>query len=205
VRPLDQLNALSLFQRRNTTWKTKRNHHECNQLSDPSAEQCVAVECPAFGDLDFWQTWVSLARLVDLILCGNLERASVEVREYLFNNPINFFTVARLCEAKGIQGFSSFSIGTSDMLVEAFPLFVELGFFQLTGDRYQITLPHFLNLERVERAILSLVDNIDANGTSNPESGLNLISEIAYERLSCRLREMEENVRVEERQRLLHA
>ena len=64
------------------------------------------------------------------------------------------------------------AIGLNDEnyeLVEEFSMMVEMGFFALTGQRYQMVIPEQMTLEVVIKAALTLAQTEDAEYCLHPE------------------------------------
>ena len=72
-----------------------------------------------------------------------------------------------------------------------FPVMVEMGFFALTGQRYQMVIPKRLTMARVKKAALRFAQSEDADGILRPEC---LVVTMPYEEAGewqSRLRNMD--------------
>ena len=65
------------------------------------------------------------------------------------------------------KGFQTFVIEACS--ANAFVIMAETGFFALTGDHYQMTLPSNLDMGRVKQAYLKLAETEDEECLCNPE------------------------------------
>jgi len=75
-------------------------------------------------------------------------------------------------------------------------MMVEMGFFILTGERYQMVIPTKLNIGKVKRAVLKFARTEDEDGLLRPE---NLVATMPYAKAKAwqrRLRTMGESRRL---------
>jgi len=171
---------------------------------------CVLVEGPAWGDADFYGRWLLDAAKANELLqqakSGNrdLSEAVGSIEAY---NRLDFGIMATVFVSQFTdKAFSTFVIDGSSLngfedLID-FVLMAEMGFFTLTGDRYQMTMPPNLDMDRVVKAHLKLAGTCD-DDWSHPEQlvvGISCARAKKYQRL---LRHMNQGERLANRRALL--
>jgi hypothetical protein len=88
-------------------------------------------------------------------------------------------------------------------LVEEFAMMAGMGFFVLTGERYQMVIPPQLNMKRVKMTALRLAETEDEDCFLHPEY---LVASVPYSQAKewqARLRHMDEDRRCADRNLLL--
>ena len=134
-------------------------------MATKSIPTCVLVEGPAWGDADFCGRWLRAAAKADTLL------SKARMRDPDFGMIISDLEFSRLFNY-GIMSivflgaftdkhFYTFTINTDDEDLIEFAVMAEMGFFTLTGDRYQVTIPEKLNLKIVVTAHLKLATTDD--------------------------------------------
>ena len=125
----------------------------------------ILVEGPAWGDAEFYGNWLLMAAKANVLLqqvkCDDPDfRSSIDTLEVLYG--LDFGLMGTVFMSLFIdKEFQTFVIDPdSDGLIE-FVLMAEMGFFTLTGDRYQMTLPTKLDLDQVKQAHLKLAGTED--------------------------------------------
>ena len=143
------------------------------KTENPSAKAspCILVEGPRYGDATFYGHWLlSAAEANELLQQAkrddpNFDReiAILEEGQFLdFGKSATSF-MSRFADKEFdtlVITTKPEDINTLYELVD-FVLMVEMGFFVLTGDRYQMTLPPNLNKEKVKQAHLKLAETED--------------------------------------------
>ena len=138
--------------------KTKNHSHK--------SRPCILVEGPVWGDAEFYGRWLLCAAKVNDLL----QKAKKDDPE--FHTAIDTLEMVQ-CLDFGIMAtvfvsqladkdFHTFLIDvdyTTDLL--DFVLMAEMGFFIVTGDRYQMTLPSNLAMDTVKEAHLKLAATKD--------------------------------------------
>src|SRR5262249_23143367 len=125
----------------------------------------VLVEGPRWGDAEFYGNWLLAAAKANELL----QQARRQDPE--FHKAIDTLELLR-CLDFGIMGtvfvsqftdkdFDTFVLdhGSEDLI--DFALMADMGFFTLTGDHYQMTLPQKLDLDTVKQAHLKLARTED--------------------------------------------
>ena len=183
-------------------------------MSDPGCDDdnddqdtYVLVEGPTWGDAEFYGHWLLTASKANRLLQDAKRddpefRAAIFILEVLYVLDFGIMATVFLSQFTD-ERFYTFAIevGSSDDLNE-FALMVEMGFFNLTGDRYQMTVPENLDLKRVKEAHLRLAATEDEDGI-HPEKlvvGMPRSQARRYERL---LSSMNQDQRLADRRALL--
>src|SRR5262245_18229825 len=118
---------------------------------------CILVEGPAWGDAEFYGHWLLGAAKANELLqdAKNNDaefRTAIETLEML--QCLDFGIMATvflsLFADKQFQTFVIDVNHSADLL--DFVLMVEMGFFVLTGNRYQMIAPENLDMDKVKRA-----------------------------------------------------
>jgi hypothetical protein len=167
----------------------------------------ILVEGPTWGDAEFYGHWLLSAAKANKLL----EQAKRDDPE--FRKAIDTLETCQ-CLDFGIMGtvflskfvdkeFETFVIDpdTEDDLVD-FVLMIEMGFFALTGERYQMTLPPNLDMDSVKQAHLKLAATEDEDWI-HPER---LIVDMPYskaKKYQSLLRKMNQEQRLADRRALL--
>jgi hypothetical protein len=166
----------------------------------------ILVEGPAWGDAEFYGNWLLLAAKANGLLQqarnGDPEFSkSIETLEVL--QYLDFGIMATVFMSQFVDGkFQTFVIGPDSSDLLDFVLMVEMGFFTLTGDRYQMTVPTKLDMDLVKLAHLKLAGTEDADWI-HPERLVVDMSRpraIKFQRL---LRDMDQDQRLADRRALL--
>jgi hypothetical protein len=128
------------------------------------SESCILIERPASGDAEFNGHWLLSAAKADELLqqakrddsqfCKAI--TDLEESEFMdFGLSAEWF----LSQMAANKGFQTFVIEACS--ANAFVIMAETGFFALTGDHYQMTLPSNLDMGRVKQADLKLAETED--------------------------------------------
>jgi hypothetical protein len=125
----------------------------------------ILVEGPAWGDAEFYGNWLLMAAKANELL----QQAKSDDPD--FRNSIDTLEVWQLLDfglmatcfiAQFVdKNFQTFVIAPDSVDLTEFILMAEMGFFTLTGDRYQMTLPTKLDMNRIKRAHLKLAETED--------------------------------------------
>ena len=184
----------------------KAKHSVCK------SESCILVEGPRYGDATFYGHWLlSAAKANELLQQAKRDdpQFSREIAILEESQCLDFgISGTRFISRFADKEFDTFVITTKpeDLntlydLVD-FVLMVEMGFFTLTGDRYQTTLPRNLDMDSVKQAHLKLAGTEDEDWI-HPERlcvDVPYSHAATYQRL---LRTMNQDQRLADRQALL--
>jgi hypothetical protein len=170
----------------------------------------VLVEGPSPGDAEFLGRW--------LLAAAEADRA---LREQFRQNPglkqqISRLEVLRLVEFSPavmtgvellMENLTCFSLDLWDEwgeMGEIFTVMAELGFFRLTGNRYQMTIPReVVTGSRIESALLSLAATEDVEYVLHPEEPVTCLSKPEAQKWQLRLERLPWMQRVADRDFLI--
>jgi predicted nucleic acid-binding Zn-ribbon protein len=143
--------------------------HEAERVAERAAEEKedrqILIEGPAWGDAEFYGNWLINADKANKLLQQARRddpdfNSSVDVLEVL--QCLDFGIMATVFVSKFVdKKFHTFTLDSESADLLDFVLMVEMGFFTLTGDRYQMTLPTKLDIDLVKQAHLKLVGTRD--------------------------------------------
>lgn len=136
-----------------------------------SNQSCVLVEGPRWGDAEFMGNWMLAVAKVETLWEEALKDSNFERQiDRLLVAYIPHFGIsaAIMLSQLGKHHNSSFLV-EFDGDEEEFVMMVEMGFFVLTGDRYQMVIPKQINLDQVKRAALKLARTEDDESLLHPE------------------------------------
>jgi len=183
-----------------STWAQKMN--------DEIAAEApwVLVEGPRPGDAEFLGRW--------LLAAAEADRA---LREQFRQNPglkqqISRLEVLRLVEFSPavmtgvellMENLTCFSLDLWDEWGEIFTVMTELGFFRLSGDRYQMTIPQEVSGSRIESALLRLAATEDEGYFLHPEHLVTCLTKLEARKWQLRLERLPWMQRVADRAVLL--
>ena len=142
----------------------------------------VLIEGPRWGDAEFYGRW--------LLAAGKAEALWKEaVNDNSFKRQIELVTAfyipdfgigATVLLSRFEKNLASVTVGLNSEDIEEFNEFammVEMGFFILTGERYQMVIPTKLNMGKVKSAVLKFARTEDEDGVLRPE---NLVATMSY-------------------------
>jgi hypothetical protein len=132
---------------------------------DATQSGCILVEGPWRGDAHFYGNWLLCAARVNEIVheLKNSDadfRRATETIEIIFGLDFGISATVFLRKLADTTHVT-FTIDTASQELIDFVLMAEMGFFSLTGERYQMTLPSDLDAPKVKKAHLKLADTED--------------------------------------------
>ena len=142
---------------------------------------CILIEGPAWGDAKFYGHWlITAAKAYELLENAKKNdaafRTAIETLEFWQCLDFGIMATVFLSQFVG-RKFETFVIDVNDSAdLLDFVLMAEMGFFVLTGNRYQMTLPASLDMDKVKQAHLKLARTEDDNWI-HPEE---LIASVPY-------------------------
>ena len=166
----------------------------------------ILVEGPAWGDADFYGHWLlEAARAQRLLEQAKRDdpvfRQTIDTLELL--QLLDYGIMATVLVSQFVdKEFQTFIIDFASEDVNDFCLMVQMGFFILTGDRYQMVLPQNLDMERVKQAHLKLAATDDVDWI-HPERLIVAMPKARATQFQCLLREMNQDQRLADRRLLL--
>jgi hypothetical protein len=174
---------------------------------DAEDATCALVEGPRWADCKFYARWLLAAAkaeplwaraLADRGFAQQVERLYLE--QYPNFEIGGFVMLARLKEA-----WNTIVVDLDEEYGEGleFCMMTSLGFFTLTGRRYQFVIPDRLSEEAVQQAALALAGTEDAESYLHPEKLITTMPLADAKVWQERLRVMKEEERMADRAILL--
>jgi hypothetical protein len=140
----------------------------------------VLVEGTGPGDLNFVVRWLQSAAKADRLLDREFTndpqfRASIDRLEV--STFVEFRPPAMAFLRMFLEDLTTFTLDLENSeWAEMFVIMVAAGFFQLTGDRYQMTVPKKLKVSKIREALLQLAATEDKDYYLHPEEFVHVIS-----------------------------
>ena len=137
----------------------------------------VLIECPGPGDAEFARDFLGAALEADRKLQEYFEqdptfRPSIDRLETVYS--IAFAPTAMALIKKWFDGgMAAFVLNLYEEWGEMFAVMADFGFFELTGQRYQMTIPNDLDINKIVKALRRLAATEDAECYLHPEWLLN--------------------------------
>ena len=177
-------------------------------LSDDRSEPCILIEGPIWADAKFYGRWLVAADRANQFWLKALKNPLFEkqVDRLTIGSMPDFGIGATVMLSRLEKNFASFIVHLTsgdEELVDEFVMMVEMGFFVLTGHRYQMAIPTRLNMERVKRAALKFAQTEDEDYYLHPEYLVVTMLKTEAEVWQRRLREMDPAHRCADRAALL--
>jgi hypothetical protein len=177
-------------------------------MSEKTATELLyaLVEGPGAGDAQFLGRWLVAAAETDQALKSRL-RLKPSLKQQISRLElvycICFSSAATRFVERLMKNLTCFSLPLDEEWGEIFSVMAELGFFRLTGDRYQMTHPDAISGLKIETALLRLAATEDDEDFLHPEHLVNGLSRVEAERWSARLEQLPWMQRVADRGFLL--
>jgi hypothetical protein len=178
-----------------------------NQSSLHRTKTVVLVEAPEWGDAEFYGQWLlAAAKALELLHQAKNDdpkfRAQIETLECV--QCIDFGILATVFLSQLVnKEFYSFSVKTNSDDLWEFTLMADMGFFTLTGDRYQMTLPTNLDITAIKKAHLRLAETEDEDWIHHPERLVVAMPSSRARMYQRLLRDMSQTQRLADRRALL--
>jgi hypothetical protein len=136
-------------------------------------EPYILVEGPKWGDAEFYGKWLLAAAKAEALWLKALKSPifQKQVDRLTIVYLPNFSIAATVMISQLEKYLVSFAIQLNgeEVLVDAFVIMAEMGFFVLTGQRYQMAIPTHLNIEKVKKAALKFAQTEDDECYLHPE------------------------------------
>jgi hypothetical protein len=157
------------------------------------------VEGPRWADTVSYGSWLLAIAKADALWKEAIKDPSFkkEVDRLMVVSMPDFSIGATILLSRLEKNLASFLVDLNEEEGEEFVMMVEMGFFALTGQRYQMVIPAHLDMKRVKSAALKLAQTEDDEY---------LVATIPYTQAKewqARLRLMDENQRCADRILLL--
>ena len=168
----------------------------------------VLVEGPRWGDAEFYGKWLLAVAEADALWEEAIKDVDFSEQPHaLAWDVLPYFGVSAVCLLSQLKkNHSSILLGLKrdEWCFDAFAMMVDMGFFVLTGERYQMVVPTGLNMGKVKTAALKLNETaVDQKWNIHPEF---LVATMPYRQAKewqARLRRMDEDQRCADRLLLL--
>jgi hypothetical protein len=137
-------------------------------------EPYILVEGPMWGDAEFYGKWLLAAAKAEALWKKAIEDPifATQVERLIVLEIPNFSIGATVLLSRVEKNLASFIVRLNSeevTLVEEFAMMVGMGFFVLTGQRYQMVIPARLNLAKVKSAALKFAQTEDEECILHPE------------------------------------
>ncbi len=176
-----------------------------NEIPIHDHEPCVLIEGPRWGDAEFFGRWLLAADKANKLWNEAAKDPTfdkqVERLQVVYKLDLCMAALALLLELH--EHFVAFPLRLDSEEGELFAILAEMGFFALTGERYQMVIPRRLNIARVKRALLRFARTEDTEYVLHPEHLVTAMSCGEAKEWERRLQAMEENHRTADRTVLL--
>ena len=151
------------------------------KISIHENEPYILVEGPKWGDAEFYGKWLLAAAKTNALWKKAINDPSIEKQVEMLTIIYmpDFGIGATVMVSQLEENLASFAIqlnGVAIELVDEFVMMAEMGFFVLTGQRYQMAIPAQLNMDVVKRAALKFAQTEDED-ILHPE---NLVATMPY-------------------------
>ena len=165
---------------------------------------CVLIEGPRWADCRFLARWLLAAekaeRLWTRVLANRKFERQVESLCVLYIPSFEIAACVLMMQLEKQLSTIIVELGSYEEL--EFCMMVSLGFFRLTGYRYQMTIPHRLTESEVKKAALAVARTEDDDWL-HPEKLITTMSLSEAKVWQVRLRAMDEAHRIADRKLLL--
>jgi len=167
-------------------------------------ERYALIEGPRYGDAEFYGRWLlATARAEELWKTAYAEpEFKSRVQSLCIVYVPDFGMAGAVLLAKLLKNFSTARVRLEPELGDEFTMMVGMGFFVLTGNRYQMTIPPELTIEKIKAAVLDYAET-EEGYAMHPERLLKTMSLAETNDWQLRLRQMDERQRPADRRLLL--
>ena len=178
---------------------------ETDKFSTETLDQYLLIEGPRWGDAKFCGKWLLAAgRANDLLTLVREDASFSRVMTAVDIICIRDFGIsASVVLSKFAENFSTILFSLEDVDTNDVAIMAELGFYQRTGDRYQMTIPARLDIHRVKKALRKFADTEDSEYCLHPERLVRTIRPGEGRAWQERLKQMDERQRLADRNALL--
>ena len=169
-------------------------------------ELCALIEGPRWADTKFYGNWLLAAAKANELWTEALNnpRFSKRVDGLTVANIPDFNISATVLLSRLEQNLASLVVSLNgEEETEEFAMMIGMGFFVLTGQRYQMVIPPRLNLGQVMKAALRLAKTEDEEYFLHPEDIITTMPYTEAKEWQSRLRGMDEARRLADRSLLL--
>jgi hypothetical protein len=185
-------------------WGFKDHGDMVRAMNEPGRR--VLVEGPSIRDLDFAAAWL-------MAVVGAHERFWECSKDPRFRASLDYLQIRSFIEfhnsamdfvGSWLQGKGAFEFEVQNHVRGVtFAVMKALGFFSLTDQRYQMTMPSGVTQEDIYKAVHRLTEMHDGNGCLCPEELLVSMEPQEAKEWAVRLKDMEVDERLADRKLLL--
>jgi hypothetical protein len=163
------------------------------------------VEGPRWGDTEFYGSWLLAIAKADALWKEATKDPSFEkqVDRLMVVYIPDFGIIGTVLLSRLEKNFASFLVDLKEEEGEVFVMMVEMGFFALTGQRYQMVVAAHLDIKSVKSAALKLAQTEDEECYLHPERVVTTMPYTQAKEWQARLRLMNEDQRCADRLLLL--
>jgi len=132
----------------------------------------VLIEGPGPGDAEFLGRWLLAAVEADQTLEEQFKRNTAlkdQISRVEIVYHVRFSSGATRFIELLMKNLTSFTLSIGDEWCELFAIMAGVGFFRLTGERYQMTIPEEISGSTIEAVLLELAATEDAEYYLHPE------------------------------------
>jgi hypothetical protein len=170
----------------------------CALIEGPT-EYWALIEGPRWADTKFYANWLLAAAKANELWTEALNNPRFSKRVDLLTAFVlpDFSVGATVLLSRLEQNLASFVISLNEETVpEEFAMMIEMGFFALTGQRYQMVIPTRLTLRKIMKAALRLAqteaEGEDGLDVLHPECIITTMPLAEAKAWQSRLRQMDE-------------
>ena len=163
------------------------------------------VEGPGPEDAEFLGQWLLAAAAADRALHEQFDRNPTlkeQIRSLEIIYEIRFSAAATRFLERLVETLTAFTLSLEDTWIDVFSIMADLGFFRLTGERYQMTVPPFVTGPAIEVALLKLAAT-EHNFSMHPEHLIQFVTKTHAQNWHSRLCNLPWMQRVTDRNFLL--
>jgi hypothetical protein len=171
----------------------------------PYEDQSVLVEGPGPGEAEFLGRWLLAVAAADRTLQEQFKRNTAlkgQIRTLEIIYEVRFSSAATRFLELLMKDLTAFTLSIKDNWIEPFSIMADLGFFRLTGERYQMTVPYEITGSRIEAALLKLAAT-EERYSMHPEHLVHCVTESYAQAWQSRLKKLPWMQRVADRNILL--
>jgi hypothetical protein len=161
-------------------------------------EYLALVEGPRWADTEFYANWLLAAAKANELWTEALNnpRFSKRIDRLTIAYFPDFNIAATVLLSRLEKDLATLVVGLNcEAIPEEFAMMIGMGFFVLTGDRYQMVIPTQLTLGKVMKAALRLAKTEDDEYNLHPEYIITMMPYAEAKAWQSRLRGMDETHR----------
>jgi hypothetical protein len=165
----------------------------------------VLVEGPGPDDAEFLGRWLLAAAAADRALQEQFKRNPTlrkQISSLEVCYEIRFSAAATRFLALLMENLTAFTLSIEENWIDPFSIMADLGFFRLTGERYQMTVPPNIPGSAIEVALLKLAAT-ERNFSMHPEHLIHFVTRTYAQTWRARLEKLPWMQRVADRNILL--